>query len=276
MTTSAVQAPVISATGIGKTYGSIQVLQGATLEVKRGEIVCVIGRSGSGKSTLLRCLNVLVEPTEGELAFGGRPVAHWPQRRGLFGGYRARREFCKHRRRIGMVFQHFELFPHMTALQNVAAGPRHALGVDRKVAQARARELLARVGLSEFEKVKPGRLSGGQKQRVAIARALAMQPELLLLDEPTSALDPEMVSGVLDLLVQLAQDGMTMILVTHELGFAVKVASRVIVVDEGQIVEEATPAELVRAPKTDAARSLIGSLTAYHLTPEQAAPSGDH
>jgi ABC-type polar amino acid transport system ATPase subunit len=264
---------LISVANMSKKFGDITVLEDASLSVAKGEIVCVIGRSGSGKSTLLRCMNLLVEPTTGTLKFGGRTVGSWPQRVGVFGGMAHRRQVCAHRRRIGMVFQHFELFPHLSALKNVAVGPRHAQGIDRRLALARARELLTRVGLKDFMHVRPGQLSGGQKQRVAIARALAMQPELLLLDEPTSALDPEMVSEVLDLLVQLAADGMTMIVVTHEMGFAAKVGDRVIVVDEGRIVEEATPDELLSGPKTESARSLIKSLTAYHFVSGAAASS---
>jgi ABC-type polar amino acid transport system ATPase subunit len=263
---------LISVSNMSKKFGDKTVLEDASLTVAKGEIVCVIGRSGSGKSTLLRCMNLLVEPTAGTLTFDGHTVGAWPQRLGPFGGMGHRRQVCAHRRRIGMVFQHFELFPHLSAMQNVAVGPRHAQGVDRRPALARAEELLTRVGLKDFLQVRPGQLSGGQKQRVAIARALAMQPELLLLDEPTSALDPEMVSEVLDLLVQLAADGMTMIVVTHEMGFAAKVGDRVIVIDEGHIVEEATPSELLNGPKTDSARSLIKSLTAYHFV-SGAAPS---
>jgi polar amino acid transport system ATP-binding protein len=261
---SAASTAIIEVTGLSKNFGDTTVLSGVDFRVGEGEIVCIMGRSGSGKSTLLRCLNLLVEPTAGILRFRGVVTGSWPRRMNPIEAGRWRKQVCEHRRKIGMVFQHFELFPHLTAVQNVALGPRSVLGVPKQEAHARATDLLVRVGLEKFLNVRPGQLSGGQKQRVAIARALAMEPELLLLDEPTSALDPEMVSGVLDLLVELAAAGLTMVAVTHELGFAMQAAHRVVLIDDGQVIEETTPRQLLAAPVSQAARSFIRSLTAYH------------
>ena len=255
---------IIEVTGLSKNFGNARVLSGVNFSVGEGEIVCIMGRSGSGKSTLLRCLNLLVEPTEGVLQFRGAVAGSWPRRMNPIEAGRWRKQVCGHRRKIGMVFQHFELFPHLGAVQNVALGPRNALGLSKRDAHARATELLVRVGLEKFLHVRPGQLSGGQKQRVAIARALAMEPELLLLDEPTSALDPEMVSGILDLLVELASGGLTMVAVTHELGFTTQVAHRVVMIDNGKVIEETTPRQLLAAPASEAAQSFIRSLTAYH------------
>lgn len=267
---------IIEVAGLSKNFGETRVLSAVDFRVGGGEIVCVMGRSGSGKSTLLRCLNLLVEPTKGVLYFHGAPVGSWPRKMNPIEAMRWRKNVCEHRRRIGMVFQHFELFPHLNAVQNVALGPRNVLGCSKEAAQAKARDLLARVGLEKFFHVRPGQLSGGQKQRVAIARALAMEPELLLLDEPTSALDPEMVSGILDILVELASGGLTMVAVTHELGFATRVAHRVTVIDEGRIVEEAAPKQLLEAPASQAAQSFIRSLTAYHDLSENKAERRMH
>jgi len=257
--------PLVEVKDISKCFGDTAVLEDVSLRVEPGEVVCVIGRSGSGKSTLLRCLNLLVEPSSGSLEFRGTEVGRWPQPKSLIALGR-RRALRRHRRRIGMVFQSFELFPHLSATDNVALGLRYALGEKSTEARAVSRALLEQVGLAEFTDRKPGQLSGGQKQRVAIARALAMKPELLLLDEPTSALDPEMVGEVLDLLVNLAQDGMTMVVVTHEIGFAAKVADRMVVIDEGRIVEVGKPQDLLVAPRAEATRSLLRALTAYHET----------
>lgn len=259
-------SPLVEVRDISKRFGDNAVLEEVSLRVEPGEVVCVIGRSGSGKSTLLRCLNLLVEPSSGSLEFRGTEVGRWPQPKSLTAIGR-RRAIRRHRRRIGMVFQSFELFPHLSATDNVAIGLRYAHGEKSAEARAVSRSLLEQVGLGKFTDRKPGQLSGGQKQRVAIARALAMKPELLLLDEPTSALDPEIVGEVLDLLVELAQNGMTMVVVTHEIGFAAKVADRIVVVDEGRIVEVGTPRDLLVAPRAEATRSLLHALTAYHETP---------
>jgi ABC-type polar amino acid transport system ATPase subunit len=256
--------PLIQAARLSKNFGRADVLREVDFSVAEGEIVCIIGRSGSGKSTLLRCLNLLVEPSEGSLYFRGTETGSWPRSLGPVQAFHWRKQVCQHRRKIGMVFQHFELFPHLSAAQNVALGPRRVLGLSKGEANNRAKTILSRVGLADFVHVRPGQLSGGQKQRVAIARALAMEPELLLLDEPTSALDPEMVSGILDLLVELALGGLTMVAVTHELGFATQVADRVVVIDDGRVAEEATPRQLLEAPASAAAQSFIQKLTAYH------------
>jgi ABC-type polar amino acid transport system ATPase subunit len=255
---------LIQVTALSKNFGRANVLSDVDFSVAEGEIVCIMGRSGSGKSTLLRCLNLLVEPSQGSLYFRGAETGSWPRSLGPVRAARWRKQVCGHRRKIGMVFQHFELFPHLTAVQNVALGPRRVLGVGKDTANDRAESVLSRVGLAKFLHVRPGQLSGGQKQRVAIARALAMEPELLLLDEPTSALDPEMVSGILDLLVELALGGLTMVAVTHELGFATQAAHRMVVIDDGRVVEETTPRQLLEAPKSAAAQSFIRNLTAYH------------
>jgi ABC-type polar amino acid transport system ATPase subunit len=256
--------PLIEVRELSKVYGRMTVLDKVEFQVQPGEVVCIIGRSGSGKSTLLRSLNLLAEPTNGSLTFKGELVGEWIANSTKPSGFAWRKKLCSHRERIGMVFQHFELFPHLSVMQNVALGPRRSLGVSKEEAHENAIQLLEQVGLKAFANARPGSLSGGQKQRVAIARALAMNPELLLLDEPTSALDPEMVRGILDLLVELAAGGMTMVSVTHELGFAAKVADRIVVVDSGKIVESGSPQEVMREPESEATRSLIENLTAYH------------
>jgi len=238
-------APLLVVQGLHKSFASVEVLHGIDFRIAPGEKVCIIGPSGSGKTTLLRCLNLLVEPTRGEQYFKGELVGRWP------GG--ARVALGAYRSRISMVFQHFELFPHLTALQNITLGPRHVLHEDRQAAEGRALELLERIGLARYAKAYPRTLSGGQKQRVAIARALAMRPDLILFDEPTSALDAEMVGEVLELMRDLASAGMTMVIVTHELAFAREVADRVVVMEHGAIVEEG-PAEAMfgaaRSPRT--------------------------
>ena len=228
------EALLLEARGIHKLFGPREVLRGVDFSVRRGEKVCILGPSGSGKTTLLRCLNLLVEPTRGQLYFKAAAVGKWP------GGPCV--NLHAYRARISMVFQHFELFPHLTAMQNVTLGPRFGLRENRRAVEQRAFDMLGRVGLAAFANAYPRTLSGGQKQRVAIARALAMQPDLILFDEPTSALDAEMVDEVLALMRQLADAGMTMVIVTHELNFARDVADRVVAMDGGVVLEEG-PAE---------------------------------
>jgi polar amino acid transport system ATP-binding protein len=244
--------PLLEARGLCKTFGHLQVLSDVDFVVYRGEKVCLIGPSGSGKTTLLRCLNLLVEPSRGQLRFHQQLIGEWPS-----AGRGTKVKVEKYRSRIGMVFQHFELFPHLTALQNITLAPLHVLHEPRDVVEDRARQLLQRIGLEHFANAYPRTLSGGQKQRVAIARALAMQPDLILFDEPTSALDAEMVDEVLLLMRSLAQEGMTMVIVTHELGFAADVADRVVVMEEGRILEEGPAAEMFRAATHERARAIL-------------------
>jgi ABC-type polar amino acid transport system ATPase subunit len=236
---------VIKINDLHKRFGKLEVLKGIDLEVSAGEVVCVIGPSGSGKSTLLRCINRLEEPTAGEVLVGGEPVPA------------AGRGLDHVREELGMVFQRFNLFPHMTALRNVAVGLVKVKGVERAKAEAMARDLLAKVGLADKGDSYPAQLSGGQQQRVAIARALAMQPKVMLFDEPTSALDPELVGEVLEVMKQLAREGMTMIVVTHEMGFAREVAQRVIFMDDGRIVEAGAPAQIFREPREERTRAFL-------------------
>ena len=209
--------------------GKLKALQGITTEIRRGEVVCVIGPSGSGKSTFLRCLNLLEEPTSGTILFEGTDITDPTV------------DINLHRRKIGMVFQHFNLFPHMTVLRNMTIAPIKLLGKNKATAEKEAMALLQRVNLADRADAYPSQLSGGQKQRIAIVRALCMSPDVMLFDEPTSALDPEMVGEVLDVMKELARSGMTMVCVTHEMGFAREVADRVLFIDEGKIVEEGTP-----------------------------------
>ncbi len=246
-------APVVEARGIHKSFGQFEVLKGVDFAVHRGEKVCVLGPSGSGKTTLLRCLNLLVEPTQGELRFVDELVGHWPAR----GGPALKVDVRKHRSRIGMVFQHFELFPHLTAVENVALGPRHVLGVSRDDALKRAQGLLARVDLAHKADSYPATLSGGQQQRVAIARAMAMEPALILFDEPTSALDPEMVAEVLGLMTSLAREGITMAIVTHEVEFARQCADRIVIMENGAIIEEGPVEKVFSSPKHPRTRAIL-------------------
>jgi len=248
----------VEAQGVHKFYGSLHVLHGIDLEVRRGQVVVVVGPSGSGKSTLLRCLNHLETVQRGWIRVCGELVGYRETARGPVELRDA--EVARHRRRIGMVFQQFNLFPHLTAVGNITAGPLHVLGESRAQALAEARRLLALVGLPDKADAYPGQLSGGQQQRVAIARALAMRPEVMLFDEPTSALDPEMISEVLDVMVALSKQGMTMIVVTHEMGFARAVADRVVFVDEGRVVEDAAPAEFFTRPRTERGRAFLDKI----------------
>ena len=230
---------IISVQGLTKHFngGDLQALRGVSTDIHRGEVLVVIGPSGSGKSTFLRCLNLLELPTAGTITFEGVDITD-PQV-----------NINIHRQKMGMVFQHFNLFPHMTVLRNMTIAPIQLLKMSKEDAEKKARALLERVNLADRADAYPSQLSGGQKQRIAIVRALCMQPEVMLFDEPTSALDPEMVGEVLDVMKELAKSGMTMVCVTHEMGFAREVADRVLFMDEGNIVEEGTPEEIFGAPK---------------------------
>ncbi len=239
---------MISIESISKWYGAFQVLKDCTTRVEKGEVVVVCGPSGSGKSTLIKCVNGLEPFQKGRITVDGVSVGD-PQT-----------DLSKLRSRIGMVFQNFELFPHMSVTQNIALAQVKVLGRSKAEAAARAQSLLKRVGLEIQADKYPGQLSGGQQQRVAIARALAMDPIAMLFDEPTSALDPEMINEVLDVMVELAQEGMTMMVVTHEMGFARKVAHRVIFMDEGEIVEDATKEEFFGSPRSERAQLFLSKI----------------
>ncbi|MCD2164595.1 amino acid ABC transporter ATP-binding protein [Comamonas koreensis] len=251
--------PLICIRGLKKSFGKLDVLKDICLDVNRGQVVALIGPSGSGKSTLLRCINLLTVPDGGDirvdaqsLAFSGKQT-QLPKDK-VLAGFRAR---------TGMVFQHFNLFPHMTVLQNVMEGPVTVLCIGKAEAEARATALLQKVGLAERAQMMPDQLSGGQKQRVAIARALAMQPSVMLFDEATSALDPELVGEVLQVIQSLARDGMTMILVTHEIAFAREVADKVVFMRDGVVVEEGPPAQVIDNPQHEATRSFLGRIIGH-------------
>ena len=250
--------PMVKAEAVHKSFGRLEVLRGITLEVARGEVMCIIGPSGSGKSTFLRTINHLEKINRGRLWVDGELV-----------GYRQRgdklhelpdREVAQRRSEIGMVFQRFNLFPHKTALENVIEAPRLVRGVSKAAAAQEAKLLLERVGLSDKLSSYPSQLSGGQQQRVAIARALAMKPKLMLFDEPTSALDPELVGDVLDVMRDLAREGMTMVVVTHEMGFAREVADRLVFMDAGVIVEAGDPREVLANPKHERTRAFLSKV----------------
>ena len=241
---------LIRVVGLKKYYndGAVKALDGVDAEIRRGEVVVVIGPSGSGKSTFLRSLNLLELPTGGDIYFDGVDLAD------------KKVDINRHRQKMGMVFQHFNLFPHMTILKNMTLAPTQLAGVSRNDAVAYAMELLRRVGLEDRATAYPSQLSGGQKQRVAIVRALCMKPEVMLFDEPTSALDPEMVGEVLDVMKTLAAEGMTMVVVTHEMGFAREVADRVLFMDSGRIIEEGTPGEIFDRPRSERLRSFLAKV----------------
>ncbi|MEJ5220888.1 MAG: amino acid ABC transporter ATP-binding protein [Tepidiforma sp.] len=247
--------PLLQLEDIHKRFGRTEVLRGITMSVAEGEVVAILGPSGSGKSTLLRCINHLERVDSGRVLFEGRLVGYREKGGRLVEAPEA--EIARVRARIGMVFQRFNLFPHLTALGNVMEAPVHVLGLSRDEARQRAIAVLERVGLGSKLDAYPAQLSGGQQQRVAIARALAMQPRLMLFDEATSALDPELVGEVLAVMRDLAADGMTMIAVTHEMGFAAEAARRIIFMDEGVIQEEAPPAQFFSAPATERARQFL-------------------
>lgn len=231
-----------------KAFGEIKVLKGIDTEIKKGEVVVIIGPSGSGKSTFLRCLNLLEVPTGGHIFFDNTDITD------------PNVNINVHRQKMGMVFQHFNLFPHMTVLKNMTIAPIKVLGIPKEEAENRAMKLLERVGLVDRANAYPSQLSGGQKQRVAIVRALCMQPEVMLFDEPTSALDPEMVGEVLEVMKQLAKDGMTMAVVTHEMGFAREVADRVMFIDEGIIMEEGSPSDVFNNPKSPRLKDFLSKV----------------
>ncbi|WP_037973750.1 amino acid ABC transporter ATP-binding protein [Streptomyces sp. NRRL WC-3742] len=249
---------MVVAEGVRKRYGSVDVLRGVDLTVRRGEVCCLLGPSGSGKSTFLRCVNRLEKADGGSITVDGEPVGH-RRHRGRRHELREK-EVAAARREVGMVFQRFNLFPHLTAVENIMEAPVRVKGVGREEARRRASVLLDRVGLAAKADSRPSQLSGGQQQRVAIARALAMDPKLMLFDEPTSALDPELVGEVLDVMRGLAEDGMTMIVVTHEIGFAREVADTVVFLDGGVIVESGPPAEVLTAPRQERTRSFLAKV----------------
>ena len=234
--------------GLKKSFGKNEILKGIDTEIKKGEVVCIIGPSGSGKSTFLRCLNLLEEPTAGIVILDDVVINTGDV------------DINKMREKLGMVFQNFNLFPHKTVLENITIGPIQVLNKDKKEADEKAMELLEVVGLKDKAFEYPSSLSGGQKQRVAIVRALAMEPEAMLFDEPTSALDPEMVGEVLDVMKDLARQGMTMVIVTHEMGFAREVADRVLFLDAGELIEEGTPAELFDNPKQERVKDFLSKV----------------
>ncbi|MCZ0873285.1 amino acid ABC transporter ATP-binding protein [Peribacillus sp. AS_2] len=236
---------MIKIDGLKKNYGKLEVLKGISTEIGQGEVVAIIGPSGSGKSTFLRCINMLETPTDGQIRFKDQIITD------------KKTNIMKVRENVGMVFQHFHLFPHKTVLENLIYAPMKVKKLSKAEAVKQARELLTKVGLADKESTYPNRLSGGQKQRVAIARALAMNPEVMLFDEPTSALDPEMVKEVLEVMKSLAHTGMTMLIVTHEMGFAKEVADRVLFLDGGLLVEESVPEDFFSNPKSQRAKDFL-------------------
>ena len=239
---------MITVRNLCKSFGGLEVLKGVNVEIDKGDVICVIGPSGSGKSTFLRCLNLLETPTSGSILFEGDELTD------------KKIDLNRHRQKMGMVFQQFNLFPHMTVLDNLTCAPIMLKKTPKAEAEKKAMELLARVGLADRADAWPNQLSGGQKQRVAIVRALCMEPDVMLFDEPTSALDPEMVGEVLDVMKELAKSGMTMVVVTHEMGFAREVASRVLFLDDGVIAEEGTPDEIFGAPKGERLQSFLAKV----------------
>ncbi|HEY9213915.1 MAG TPA: amino acid ABC transporter ATP-binding protein [Ancylobacter sp.] len=260
--TSADAPPVLSVEGLHKSFGSNEVLKGIDLKVEAGERIAILGSSGSGKSTLLRCINFMEMPSTGRIALDGCAIGV----EGRGGAITARSgELRRLRTRVGMIFQQFNLFPHMTVLENVMEGPVTVKGMKRKEARATAQDYLKRVGLSDKAEQYPQRLSGGQQQRVAIARALAMEPEILLFDEPTSSLDPELVGEVLDVILGLSKEGRTMLLVTHELGFAYHFATRVLFLHEGRIHEQGTPDEVLKNPREERTQAFLRRFSAFHF-----------
>ena len=234
--------------GLKKSFGKLNVLNGIDTHISKGEVVCVIGPSGSGKSTFLRCLNLLEEPTGGQIIFEGKDITA------------PKTDIAKVRQKMGMVFQQFNLFNNLSIMENITVGPMRVKGMSKEAAEAKAYELLDRVGLREKAASYPRELSGGQKQRIAIVRALAMEPDVMLFDEPTSALDPEMVGEVLDVMKALAKEGMTMVIVTHEMGFAKEVGDRVLFIDEGVILEEGTPEEIFNHPRNPRTQEFLSKV----------------
>jgi len=239
---------VIDVKNLKKSFGKLEVLKGISTHVDKGEVLVIVGPSGSGKSTFLRCLNLLEQPTGGEIVFEGDAITS------------KKSDVNKIRQKMGMVFQQFNLFPHLTVMDNITIGPRKLKSMSQKEAEKVAVSLLRRIGLEDKARSYPNQLSGGQKQRIAIARALAMSPDVMLFDEPTSALDPEMVGEVLDVLKELAKEGMTMVVVTHEMGFAKEVGTRIFFMDEGIIVEEGEPKSFFENPKTQRAQEFLSKI----------------
>lgn len=240
--------PLIRVQDLGKSFGSIDVLNGINVDIHKGDVVFVVGPSGSGKSTFLRCLNRLEEPTRGHIFFEGTDITD------------PKTDIDKHRQKMGMVFQQFNLFPHMDIMKNLTIAPMKLQGLSQKDAETEAMKLLERVGLADRAHAYPSQLSGGQKQRIAIVRALCMKPDVMLFDEPTSALDPEMVGEVLNVMRDLARDKMTMVVVTHEMGFAREVATRVMFMDEGYFMEEAEPEEFFSNPKNERLKAFLSKV----------------
>ena len=249
---------MVDSQAVWKSFGSLDVLRGVTLQVRSGEVMCLIGPSGSGKSTFLRCINHLELVDAGRLLVDGELVGY--DDRGGILHEQSSRQAARQRRHIGMVFQRFNLFPHVTALGNITMAMVHVNGIGKRDAASRARELLDVVGLAHKADAYPAQMSGGQMQRVAIARALAMDPKLMLFDEPTSALDPELVGEVLDVMKQLAERGMTMVVVTHEMGFAREVADSLVFMDDGVVVESGTPDQLIGSPQHDRTRAFLSKV----------------
>jgi polar amino acid transport system ATP-binding protein len=249
---------VVHSVDVHKRFGRLQVLKGVSLDVGKGETVCIIGPSGSGKTTYIRCVNHLEKIDGGRIEVNGQLIGYREKNGELIED--SERSIAKQRTQIGMVFQRFNLFPHKTALENVIEAPVHVLGTPKAQAIDEAQELLRRVGLLGKRDTYPGKLSGGQQQRVAIARALAMKPALMLFDEPTSALDPEVIGEVLEVMEELAHAGMTMIVVTHEMGFARVAADRVVMMDDGRIIEEGTPEQLFDAPESDRTKQFLSKI----------------
>ncbi len=250
--------PMVRAQSVCKSFGALDVLKGVTLDIGHGEVLCMVGPSGSGKSTFLRCINHLEQVNAGRLYVDGELVGY-RERGGKLHELRPK-EAAKQRREVGMVFQHFNLFPHRTVLENIIEAPIHVKKVKKNQAVARARDLLGQVGLSAKADAYPAQLSGGQQQRVAIARALAMSPKLMLFDEPTSALDPELVGEVLAVMKNLASEGMTMVVVTHEMGFAREVADKLVFMDGGVIVESGNPREVMANPKHERTKAFLSKV----------------
>lgn len=248
MNNNAYEEPLIQVKNLSKSFGTVKVLEDVTVDIYKGDVVCVVGASGSGKSTFLRCLNLLEEPTGGRILFEGVDITD------------KKTNINKHRQKMGMVFQQFNLFPHMKIMENLILGPMKLQGKGREEAEAEASELLARVGLLDRAGAYPNQLSGGQKQRIAIVRALCMKPDVMLFDEPTSALDPEMVGEVLSVMRDLAKEKMTMVVVTHEMGFAREVATRVMFMDNGNFAEENEPIEFFGNPKNEKLRTFLGKV----------------
>lgn len=240
--------PLIQVQNLGKSFGSMEVLKGINVDIHEGDVVFVVGPSGSGKSTFLRCLNRLEEPTAGKIYFEGIDITD------------PKTNIDKHRQRMGMVFQQFNLFPHMTIMKNLTIAPMKLQGKSQAEAEATAKELLERVGLADRAEAYPSQLSGGQKQRIAIVRSLCMKPDVMLFDEPTSALDPEMVGEVLSVMRELARERMTMVVVTHEMGFAKEVATRVMFMDEGYFMEENSPKEFFDHPQNERLKSFLSKV----------------